>query len=89
MAATRNTMRSHTSAIHHAAFLLLGLFVVMGWMSRPRLGDLLGIEGLSDAGIVMMAAFLLPGVRAILKHGILKQAAYCPPFSATVTESIK
>ena len=35
------------------------LCVVIGWMSRPWLSDFLSIDGLSDPGIVMMAAFLL------------------------------
>lgn len=35
------------------------LCVVVGWMSRPWLTNWLPIEGLSDPGIVMIAAFLL------------------------------
>jgi len=55
------------------------LFVVIGWMSRPWLGDLLSIEGLSDAGIVMMAAFLLflilrgvSGQRSLMDWGMTR-----------------
>jgi sodium-dependent dicarboxylate transporter 2/3/5 len=33
--------------------------VVLGWMTRPWLSEFLPIEGLSDAGIVMIGAFLL------------------------------
>ncbi len=33
--------------------------VVLGWMTRPWLGKVLPIDGLSDPGIVMIAAFLL------------------------------
>ena len=35
------------------------LCVVVGWMSRPWISDLLSIDGLSDPGIVMLAAFML------------------------------
>ena len=38
---------------------LLFLAVVLLWMSRKWLNDVSGLEGLSDAGIVMAAALLL------------------------------
>jgi sodium-dependent dicarboxylate transporter 2/3/5 len=46
--------------------------VVIGWMSRPWLSEILSIEGLSDPGIVMVAAFLLFLIPSgATRHGVL------------------
>ena len=61
---TRKLLKSMRSALGPAskAEWRVGIVfacVVVGWMTRPWLGKVLPLDGLSDPGIVMIAAFVL------------------------------